>query len=195
MLAGFAFVLLILTFVPMFMLHRRWRAIRLLRGRTVTELGELLSEVDARHLILSHLADSLPSTPAWQFDKARINELRVRAEQARKRIDPTHPIGKDFRAFSTQEQSLFKLEREVIGRIEADESVRCIESVAGCLDGLKRVGEAMIDSGTTYNTAAITYNQCCDSSGITRLLAADKFALCDLEPRDSGIGHAEYVRS
>jgi hypothetical protein len=192
---GFLSVLFVVAVVAGLIFQRTWRAVRVLRNRMVMELSQLKSKLRIRHLIISHLVDSLPSSFPWQVDREQITAARRRAEEALGRIDLDSPQDSDVCTYSSCEQILLALVEDLTARIEADDRVSSIDSVAACVQGLQKARGEIIESVSTYNTAAIAYSTYLESSRIARLFSSPEFALCDLDPPGSGVSRAEYVES
>lgn len=194
-MVGFLSLLLLVAAFGVLLLQRTRRAVRLLRGRTVTELNQLKSRLSVRHLIISHLVDALPTTFPWHVDREEITAALRRAEQSLGQIDPESPQDSSICTFSSREQILTVLIEQVTNRIEGDDAVGSIESVAACMQGLNRARGEIIESLSTYNTAATAYSTYLESSRLARLFSTDEFTLCDLDPHGSGVGRAEYIES
>ncbi|MGI9470009.1 MAG: hypothetical protein ACR2NZ_00665 [Rubripirellula sp.] len=179
----FPIVLIALAFFA----YRKWCQLRSLFDRTAAELSQLKSQLAGRHLIVSHLSDSLPSVfaPSRQLKSLRKN--RQEAEGALSEIDPPHPNATSIRRFSLCEQDFIDIVEKLVREIERDESVSKIQSVAGCLEGLKRANGEIAEIVSIYNASAIAYANMVDSSMMGRLIPARDFGLFDLSPHSSDL--------
>ena len=170
-----------------FLAYQKWCQVGSLFERTVAELGQLKSQLAGRHLIVSHLSDSVPSgfIPGRQLQ--RLAEAREEAETALSKIDPAEPDASAIRRFSLSEQDFVDLVQRMVRDIEEDDTVQHIQPVAGCLEGLKRSNDELADIVSIYNASAIAYANLVDSSILGRMIPAREFGLFDLNPHSSDL--------
>lgn len=165
-------------------LQKTWHSLHSLRRHSVTELNQLKSELASRHLIVSHLVDSLPESFDHSFNRDRCRETREQAESVLGSIDSSSPIAEDISMATDREQDLFRLIDDLTKRIEADESVCESQAVSACLKGLDESNRRIRDVVSTYNASAITLRNYLErplSSMVVRLLPKGQFDLFDLD--------------
>jgi hypothetical protein len=169
-------------------LHKTWSSLHSLRNNSVTELRQLKSELAARHLIVSHLVDSLPESFDRSFDRQRCREAREQAERVLDSIDSNAPNATDINASTDREQDLFRLIHELTQRIETEESACESQAVSACLKGIEESNRKIGDAVSTYNASAITYRNYLEkplSAMVARILPEGQFDLFDLNLHDS----------
>ena len=181
-------VIVVLGLGLAYSLQKTWREVRSLRDRSATELAQLHSYLAGRHLIVSHLSDSLPESFDGHFDREQLVQAREQAERALHAIDPAWPIASEVRVFAGHEQDLLQWIENLTGKIEEVESVRDIQPVSGCLAGLKESNKKIDVAISTYNAAAITYNTYLErpvASLLSRFSLSGEFGVIDLSPKVS----------
>ncbi|MFK8113252.1 MAG: hypothetical protein AB8B91_13675 [Rubripirellula sp.] len=151
-----AYIVVVLVFVAGIILYRSWHSVRSLHARSVAELRQLQELLAERHLILSHLLDSLPASFDSQFNRTELSQRLGESESFLSLIDPDNPIANDIRRNSRVEQSLYGLVRMLTETIAASESVRESQTVVGCLKGLDASTLRMTEATSSYNTSVIT---------------------------------------
>ncbi len=187
-MGGFTYVLAALAVGIAFSLQKTAQSIRSLRDRSASELSQLKSELSSRHLIVSHLVDSLPATFDRHFDRKRLGEVRDHAERALQLVDPNSPNSADMQAFANCEQELEESVDHLTSCIEADGVVRSAQSVSACLQGLRQATRKINDAVSSYNAAAITYTSYFETpptSFLCRVFRRNDFGLFDLDPPSS----------
>ena len=167
-----------------FIAYRKWRQLQSLSQRATTGLDQLKSQLKSRHLIVSHLSDSLPSSFSKNLYLPQLREAREKAEYILQKIEPTSPVNTTMRDFANCEQEFVDWAERLIESVEADETVKKIQSVAGCLEGLVGVNHEISDIVSMYNATVIAYTNLVDSSLIGRLVP-HRFGLLDLTPHNS----------
>ena len=180
----------VLVIAAAFSLQKTWHSIRTLRARCATELSQLRGHLANHHLIVSHLVDSLPETFASQVDREELTSARERAECSMQAIDTACPKAIQMRDFSSRQQDLFKRVRILTQRISASPSVRDIQSVSGCLEGLADANQTISDATSAYNASVITYSTFLESpqsSLVARICNSPaEFCVIDLGQYSSG---------
>jgi hypothetical protein len=156
---------------------------RTLEQRCGSELRQLKSLLSNRHLIVSHLADSIPAKLDGLFERRRFEEQLLSAEKGLQALDADNPDLDDLRAVQWNEQSLAELINELVESLEATDAATQIQTVAGCMTGLEKKTSEIRDALATYNAAAITYSSFLGSSLVARLKRLPcRFEVLDLEP-------------
>ena len=144
-------------------LYKSWRTVALLYGRTQSELKQLQAHLADRHLIVSHLLDSLPGSFDQNYDRERLSRAQQEAEECLAGIDPHSPTASELRRHSNLEKHLYAEVEMLTEQIQVFADVREIQSVAGCLKGLERSTQQINDAISTYNSAVITLSSCLES--------------------------------
>ncbi len=164
------------------------RSARTLEQRCAKELRHLMSLLSNRHLIVSHLADSIPASLDGLFEQRRFAKRLSRAEECVQSLDPDHPELAQLQALENNEQSLIELIDDLRDAIEVTESALRIQAVSGCLDGLDKKTCEVRDALSTYNAAAITYSSFLSSSLVARFQKLQsRYEILDLEPPGSSM--------
>jgi hypothetical protein len=145
--------------VAVFFLHQAWRSARSLHRRGVAELDQLKRALAARHLILSHLLDSLPDSPAPACDHTRDRQTLQQAVTQLQSIDETCPRTAQILKSAECERNLTTLLEELVKRIDEDGLGRQSQLVSACLRALDDSNRRIRESLSTYNTAVITHEE------------------------------------
>lgn len=170
------------------------RSARVLHQRCIDELKELLALIASRHLVLSHLVDSIPNRLDGLFERRRLERRLQLAEERLRAVDPDAPSRQALRGLEDGEQSLSEAVSDLMEALEATEHVAPVRALSGCLEGLEKRTREILDSVATYNAAAITYASFLSGSRLARRSFPGDFDVLDLEPvgsgtsNDSGIG-------
>ena len=197
-MTGFIFTVLAIglvlaALVAIIAFWRSLRSARALNQRCIAELAQLKSLITSRHLILSHLSDSVPASLDGAFDRKRMDRRRQRAEQAIQEIDPLDPDSSHIRAFSDIEQRLLELVEDLCRVLEESDASLTSPSVAACLEGLEKVDAEILDAMSTYNASAITFTGFLDASLIARKYYHCNYALLDLDPQGSCVSTSRFA--
>ncbi len=163
------------------------RSVRKLERCCAAELEQLKTLLSSRHLILSHLTDSVPSRLDSQWDRRRLQERLRRAEKGLLSLDPAVPDVADFRSLEDNEQSLMEGVEDLKEVLENADVINPVQAIAGCLDGLEKKSREILDAVSTYNAAAITLSGLLNSSPVAPRNARRRFEILDLEPPGSSI--------
>ena len=191
---GLLIVIAILAIAAAYSLQKTWLAVRTLRARCATELSQLHSHLTNHHLIVSHLVDSLPEAFASQCDRAELTSARERAERSIQAIDAACPQASDMREFSSHQQELFELVGSLTKRIAASPSIREIQSVSGCLQGLTDANQTINDATSAYNASVITYSTFLESppSSLVARIFRSQAEFCIVDLGQYGDGSSAY---
>lgn len=136
-------------------LRRTSRSLSEYRDRCGSQLSELISHLQRRHLVLSHLLDQLePSSTAYPSTSRKSCD---RSQRIIKKLDNQKPDPSRLYQLSEIESEVAVLAAELMARFE-DYQGELSRGLAGCLDGLKSVTKQISESSTTYNASVITYD-------------------------------------
>lgn len=189
-MGSFLIGIAILLAVAAISLTKRLRAVRSLRTRCAVELSQLQDHLTDHHLIVLHLVDSLPVEFLDQSGRADLTEAREQAEKSIRELDAANPKTIEIRNLCGNEQELFELVESVSDRVFETPSIREIQSVLGCLNGLAEVKRVINDATSTYNASVITYRTFLESplsSLVERIfLPGAEFCVVDLGQYSSG---------
>lgn len=193
----FLFMLAVLTIVLALILQRTKCSVRSLQNRSSAELSQLMSQLASRHMIASHLVDSIPAKFDRRFPRKRFVEIRLQAETALRAIEPLAPKTCDIGKFADRERDFVEMLEQLTDCLKADGSACASPSVAACLQGLEDATKRINDAVSTYNAAAITYSSYFEtppSSLFARIISRCEFNLFDLSPQGSH-GSLEHVEA
>ena len=164
------------------------RSARTLDGRCASELAQLKSLLSGRHLIASHLADSIPASLDGLYERRKFEIRLRRAEEGLRSLDPYDPNPKHLRAIEDNEQSLVELIEDLTDALDGTDAATRIQAVSGCLEGLEKATSEIRDAVSTYNAATITYTSFLSTSLVARLQKLEpRFEILDLEPPGSSM--------
>lgn len=161
---------------------------RTIQQRCGSELRQLKTLLSNRHLIASHLADSVPAKLDGVFERRQFEEKLSLAEKGLQTLDAENPNLDDIRTLQHNEQSLAELIDDLMESLEATDSASQIQAVAGCLNGLEKKTSEIRDALSTYNAAAITCSGFVGSSLVARFRRLQcQFEVLDLEPPGNSV--------
>lgn len=186
-LVTFAVVLTIFGIGIVVICFAALRSARFLEQSCASELSQLKSLISNRHLIVSHLSDSIPNKLDGIYSQQSLRERLANAQQALVLVDPTGPGWEELRQFEKQEQSLCALVYELTEALNSAESLDRMPAVTSCLDALKAKSAEIQNKLSTYNSASITFCSFLSSSWVARQRFQCPFSILDFEPVGSSM--------
>ena len=159
------------------------------------ELDQLKSLLSSRHLIVSHLADSIPSRLDGLWNRKELQEGLRRAEQGLLSIDPTSPDVAALRMLEDNEQRLVLQVEDLQETLDHAEIISPVQPISGCLDGIEKKSQEILEAVSTYNAAAITFSSFLNSSRMATRNLRVRYEILDLEPPGSSVSGDSGVTS
>lgn len=147
----------IVAFRQLIVRYHRSQLLEKLSERSTSEFDQLKQQLTNRHVIVSHLADSLPSSFDPKFERQRLREISQTAEDSLSPIDPHRPSAEHVREFMFRERELLDATRELVDNIASDKKLDQSHLVANCIECLDRANAKIGDHTSIYNATAIAY--------------------------------------
>ena len=163
--------------------HRSQR-LEELSSRSTAELGHLKRELANRHVIVSHLADSLPSSFDPKFERQKLREISQTAEASLSSIDPRKPCATQIRDFMARERELVDVTRELVDCIETDNDLNQAHLVASCIEGLDKANAQIGNRKSIYNSSAMAHQRLKRGSFLRQPKSREEFTVFDSEEWD-----------
>ena len=162
---------------------RYYRAQRLkeLSNRSRADFGELKRQLTNRHVIVTHLADSIPQSFDPKFERQKLRDISQTAEDSLSTIDPRKPSADQIREFVCRERELLDVTRQLINSIKTEEDLRRTHLVSSCIEGLDRASAQIGDHTSIYNTSAIAYQSVKHASFLGQRKRSDEFSILNIE--------------
>ena len=165
-----------------FAMIRSFRAAHALERRCIAELTRLKSLLANRHLVISHLVDSVPEVVNPMFDRRQLlDSLKVAAEEL-ECIDASAPDAARLGHFEAKEQELCLELSNLLRALEKTEYPTKLRSLQSCLDALETKSAEIMDVLSTYNAAAITFSTFLRTSLVARNSRDCGFRSLDILP-------------
>jgi hypothetical protein len=146
-------------------------------------MGLLKSELAARHLVVTHLLDSLPASFGADMQRHRCRMTCRKADRSLNAIEATCPNCADIITTADHERNLSRILDDLLERIEAQESVSSAAAVSACVRELRESSRKILDAVSTYNASVITYRNYLErpiSSTVARMGPGGDFEVFDL---------------
>ena len=166
--------------------YHRSQRLEELSERSMAELSELKRQLTNRHLIVSHLADSLPSSFDPKFERQKLREISQTAEASLSTIDPRKPCADRIRDFMSKERELVVFTRELIDSIETDERFNQALLVTSCIEGLDKANTQIGDRTSIYNSSPIAHRSLRRTSFLQQRKRHAEFTVFVLEEWNAG---------
>ena len=147
----------VVAFFQLVVRYHRSQLLKELSERSTSGFDQLKQQLTNRHVIVSHLADSLPSSFDPKFERQRLREISHTAEDSLSSIDPRRPSADHVREFMFRERELLDATRELVDNIASDSEVNQAHLVASCIECLDRANAKIGDLTSIYNTSANAY--------------------------------------
>ena len=180
MLYLFIFVVVVAIW-QLLMRFRRAQQLKLLTDRSTRQLRELKQQLTNRHLIVSHLTDSLPDSFDVRFERQKLQTIGQNAESSLSEIDPRNPCATKIGEFALLEQGFISVAQELVNSIVSDRSVSQIHLVTSCLEGLEKCNAQINACKSIYNLSAMTCQNIRQSSLLKDLRTKERFVMVDFE--------------
>ena len=179
-----AYLFILISLVAIWQLwlrYRRSERLESLSDRSTIELRELKRLFTNRHLIISHLADSLPKSFDPNFGRKKLREMGQDAATSLSNIDPQNPSANKILEFTLREREFIQVTRKLVDCIATDSSVNRIHLVASCIEGLQKTNAQIGNCTSIYNTSAIAYRSLHEASLLKAHRPTDQFAIINIE--------------
>lgn len=161
--------------------YHRAQRLKELSKRSTAEFGELKRQLTNRHVIVTHLADSIPKSFDPNFERQRLREISQTAEDSLAIIDPRKPSADKIRQFACRERELLDATRKLVNSITAEEDLSQAYLVTSCIEGLDRANAQVVDHTSIYNTSALAYQSVKRSSFLRNRRREDEFTIFDID--------------
>ena len=161
--------------------YHRAQRLKELSQRSTAEFGELKRQLTNRHVIVTHLADSIPQSFDPKFERQKLREISQTAEDSLCIIDPRKPSAEKIREFVCRERELLDVTRELIDSIKSEDGLRQAHLVKSCIEGLDRANAQIGDHTSIYNTSAIAYQSVKRASFLRQRKRKDEFTIFDIQ--------------
>ncbi|MAI71901.1 MAG: hypothetical protein CMM01_13435 [Rhodopirellula sp.] len=161
--------------------YHRAQRLRELSHRSIAEFGELKQQLTNRHVIVTHLADSIPKSFDPKFERQKLREISQTAEDSLSSIDPRKPSPDQIREFVCRERELLGVTRELVKSIKTENDLNRAHLVTSCLEGLDRANAQVGDHTSIYNTSALAYQNIKRASLLGQRKHKDEFTIVDIE--------------
>jgi hypothetical protein len=148
----------------------------------LTRLKPLLA---SRHLVISHLVDSVPEVLDPLFDRRQLLDSLEAASDELKCIDASAPDAARLGRFEAKEQDLCLELNSLLRALEATDYPTQLRSLQSCMKAFDTKSDELADGLATYNAAAFTFSTFCRSSPITRKSRECGFRSLDILPTAS----------
>jgi hypothetical protein len=163
------------------------RSARKLAKCCAAELDQLKSLLSSRHLIISHLNDSIPSRLDGLWNRRELEQGLRRAEKGLLTIDPSSPDVAALRMLEDNEQCLVLMVEDLQEVLDHANISSPVQPISGCLDGLEKKSQEILEAVSTYNTAVITFNSFLNSSRMATRNLKVRYDILDVEPPGSSV--------
>ncbi len=138
-------------------LQKMRKAILSAGDQTLREWQQLKKSLLDRHLVITHLLDSLPNNSVSNFDRNMLSEANTIAEASVRKIEPSSADADDFaRIAADQNDCAERLSYLTAGILLKPELMK-IRSIKGCLKGLTECEQKIDEAASIYNTAVIAF--------------------------------------
>jgi hypothetical protein len=176
----------LLCFAVGFATIRSFRAAHALEQRCIAELTRLKPLLASRHLVISHLVDSVPESLDPLFDRRQLLISLEAAARELKCIDASAPDAARMGRFEAREQDLCLELNNLLRALEKTDFPTQVRSLQSCMEAFDAKSDELVDSLATYNAAAITFSTFRRASPITRNSREFGFHRLDILPMASG---------
>lgn len=180
------FFFAVVAFWQLGLRYHRSQRLDELSERSIVELGELKRQLTNRHVIVSHLADSLPSSFDPNFERQKLREISQTAEASLSTIDPRKPCASQIRDFMSRERELANFTRDLIDSIETDERFNQAHLVTSCIEGLDKANTQIGDRTSLYNSSAIAHQNLRRTSFLQQRKRHAEFTVFEMEDWNAG---------
>jgi hypothetical protein len=150
-----------------FAMMRSFRAAHALEQRCLSELTRLKSLLASRHLVISHLVDSVPEVLDPLFNRRRLLDSLEAATESLKCIDASAPDAAQLGHFEVCEQDLCLELNKLLRALEKTEYPAQLRPLQSCMEAFDAKSDQLADGLATYNAAAITFSTFRRASPIT----------------------------
>ncbi len=164
---------------------RSFRAAHALEQRCIAELTRLKPLLASRHLVISHLVDSVPEALDPFFDRRQLLDFLGAAAEDLKCIDASAPDPARLGRFEASEQDLCLELHSLLRALEKTDYPTQLRSLQSCMEAFDAKSDELADGLATYNAAAITFWTFCRASPITRKSRECGFRSLDILPTAS----------
>jgi hypothetical protein len=161
--------------------YHRAQRLKELSQRSTAEFGELKRQLTNRHVIVTHLADSIPQSFDPKFERQKLREISQTAEDSLSTIDPRKPSAEKIREFVCRERELLHVTRELVNSIKTEDDLSRAHLVTSCIEGLDRANAQIGDHTSIYNTSAIAYQSVKRASFLRQRKRKDEFTIFDIQ--------------
>lgn len=161
--------------------YHRAQKLKELSQRSTAEFGELKRQLTKRHVIVTHLADSIPESFDPKFERQKLREISQTAEQSLSSIDPHKPSAEKIREFVSRERELLDVTHELVNSLKTEDELRRAALVTSCIEGLDRANAQIGDHTSIYNTSAIAYQSLKRATFLGQRKSKDAFMILEIE--------------
>ncbi len=161
--------------------YYRAQQLKELSLRSTAEFGELKRQLTNRHVIVTHLADSIPGSFDPNFERQKLREVSQTAEDSLSIIDPRRPSADQIREFACRERELLILTRELVNSIKTEDELSRAHLVTSCIEGLDRANAQIGNHTSIYNTSALAYQNTKRTSFLRQRKSKEEFTIFDIE--------------
>ena len=161
--------------------YYRAQQLKELSLRNSAEFAELKRQLTNRHVIVTHLADSIPGSFDPNFERQKLREVSQTAEDSLSIIDPRRPSADQIREFACRERELLILTRELVNSIKTEDELSRAHLVTSCIEGLDRANAQIGNHTSIYNTSALAYQNTKRTSFLRQRKSKEEFTIFDIE--------------
>ena len=174
-------LLAIIAFWQLGLRYHRAQRLKELSARSTAEFRELKRQLTNRHIIVTHLADSIPKSFDPKFERQKLREISQTAEDSLCSIDPRKPSAEQIRDFASRERELLNATRKLVDSLKTEKDLSQARLVTSCIEGLDRANAQVVDHTAIYNSSALAHQSIKRSPFKRHHKHEDDFTIFDID--------------